>query len=70
MNNKNYTWSFITNMFFAATGAASANLLANVVYRNKYCTIDWRDLALLTSIGATLGVHYAKTGKPFLLSIQ
>jgi len=55
-------------MFFAATGAASANLLANVACRNRQGTIDWRDLAILTSIGATLGVHYAKTGKPFFSS--
>ena len=65
MNNNNNAWSFITNMFFAATGAASANLLANVTCRNRQGAIDWRDLAILTSIGATLGVHYAKTGKPF-----
>ena len=64
-SNKNGTWSFVVNMFFAATGAASANLLANVACRDRQGTIDWRDLAILTSIGATLGVHYAKTGKPF-----
>jgi hypothetical protein len=67
---ENDTWSFITNMFFAATGAASANLLANITYRNQYRGVDWRDLALLTSIGATLGVRYAKTGKPFFLANQ
>ena len=66
----NSTWTFVTNMFFAATGAASANLLANVGYRNQHCSIDWRDLAIITSIGATLGVHYAKTGRPFFLSNQ
>jgi hypothetical protein len=70
MSNKNSTWTFVTNMFFAATGAASANLLANVGYRNQYGSIDWRDLAIITSIGATLGVHYAKTGRPFFLSNQ
>jgi hypothetical protein len=70
MSDKNGTWAFITNMFFAATGAASANLLANVACRNRQGTIDWRDLAILTSIGATLGVHYAKTGRPFFLSNQ
>jgi len=70
MSDKNGTWAFITNMFFAATGAASANLLANVGYRNQYGSIDWRDLAIITSIGATLGVHYAKTGRPFFLSNQ
>ena len=64
-SDKNGTWSFVVNMFFAATGAASANLLANVACRNRFGAIDWRDLALLTSIGATLGVHYAKTGRPF-----
>jgi|TARA_R110002074_G_scaffold158711_1_gene315920 hypothetical protein len=57
-------------MFFAATGAASANLLANVTYRDRYGGIDWRDLAILSSIGATLGVHYAKTGRPFFLANQ
>tara|TARA_R110002074_G_scaffold143236_3_gene290111 strand:+ start:483 stop:656 length:174 start_codon:yes stop_codon:yes gene_type:complete len=57
-------------MFFAATGAASANLLANVGYRSRDGSIDWRDLAIITSMGATLGVHYAKTGRPFFLSNQ
>ena len=66
----NDTWSFITNMFFAATGAASANLLANVGYRSRDGSIDWRDLAIITSMGATIGVHYAKTGRPFFLSNQ
>jgi len=61
----NNTWSFVVNVFFAATGAASANLLANAACRNRYGDIDWRDLAILTSIGATIGVHYAKTGMPF-----
>jgi hypothetical protein len=27
--------------------------------------LDWRDLALLTSMGAVIGVRYAKTGLPF-----
>ena len=57
--------SIVCNMFFAATGAMSANLLANIACRNRYGDIDWRDLAFLTSVGATLGVHFAKTGKPF-----
>ena len=53
----------LVNAFFAGAGAASANLLANVAWRDSYGRLDWRDLAFLTSVGATLCVRYAKTGK-------
>ena len=43
---------------------SSANLLANVAWRDSYGRLDWRDLAFLTSVGATMCVRYAKTGKP------
>jgi uncharacterized membrane protein YfcA len=57
------TWDIIRSVFFAATGAASANLLTNITCRNNYGNLDWRALAVATSIGATLGVRYAKTEK-------
>jgi len=66
MNSDNSgTWSgMLVNAFFAGTGAASANLLANVAWRDSYGRLDWRDLAFFTSVGAALFVRYAKTGKP------
>ena len=55
------SWSSILkNIFFAAAGAASANLIANITCRDNYGNIDWRDLAILTTIGTTLGVRYAQ----------
>ena len=47
---------------------SSANLLANVAWRDSYGRLDWRDLAFLTSVGATLCVRYAKTGKSLFSS--
>ena len=64
MNDNSGTWSgILINALFAGAGAASANLLANVTWRDGYGRLDWRDLAFLTSVGATLCVRYAKTGK-------
>jgi len=58
MNNDNSgTWSgLLVNAFLAGTGAA--------------CRLDWRDLAFFTSVGATLFVKYAKTGKPLISSFR
>ena len=52
MNSDNSgTWSgMLVNAFFAGTGAASANLLANVAWRDSYGRLDWRDLAFFTSV--------------------
>ena len=70
-NDNSGTWSgLLVNAFLAGTGAASANLHANVAWRDSYGRLDWRDLAFLTSIGATLFVRYAKTGKPLLSSLR
>jgi len=57
-NDNSGTWSgALVNAFFAGAGAASANLLANVAWRDSYGRLDWRDLAFLTSVGATLCVR-------------
>ncbi len=70
-NDNSGTWSgLLVNAFFAGTGAASANLLANVAWRDSYGRLDWRDLAFFTSVGATLFVKYAKTGKPLISSFR
>ena len=61
--------SFLTifsTAFISGTTAAAANFIANVSWKTQHAgELDWRDLALLTSIGATIGVHYAKTGRPW-----
>ena len=62
------TWDIIRSAFFAATGAASANLLTNVTCRNV--NLDWRTLAVATSIGATLGVRYAAPGTSLLTFLK
>ena len=60
------TWtSLFSTAFISGTCAAAANFLANVTWQSQNRQLDWRDLALLTSAGAMLGVRYAKTGKPF-----
>ena len=44
MNDNSGTWSgILTNAFFAGAGAASANLLANVTWRDSYGRLDWRE---------------------------
>jgi hypothetical protein len=64
MNSDSGNWSgILVNALFAGAGAASANLLANVAWRDNHGRLDWRDLAFLTSIGTTLCVRYAKTGR-------
>ena len=60
---------FVLNKVTTTKGSVVKRVLIKS-YRNRYGSIDWRDLAILTSIGATLGVHYAKTGRPFFLSNQ
>jgi hypothetical protein len=58
--NTNRTWSgMLISAIFAGAGAASANLLGNMTYRDRYGNLDWRDLALITAVGASIGVRYA-----------
>ena len=63
-NNNNGSWSnILVDALFVGVGSASANLLANISWRDNYGRIDWRDLAFLTSIGTVLSVRYAYLGK-------
>lgn len=65
-NNSNSHFGFFTTALISGSCAAAANFLANVAWRGDQSrNLDWRDLALLTSMGAAIGVRYAKTGRPF-----
>ena len=65
-NNSNSWMKLFSTAFISGACASAANFLANVSWKTQHAgELDWRDLALLTSIGATIGVHYAKTGRPW-----
>lgn len=63
---QNSYFGFFTTAIISGSCAAAANFLSNIAWSgDRQGNLDWRDLALLTSIGAAIGVHYTKTGRPF-----
>uniref|UniRef100_A0A6C0C3M1 Uncharacterized protein n=1 Tax=viral metagenome TaxID=1070528 RepID=A0A6C0C3M1_9ZZZZ len=55
------TWSeMLVTAFFAGAGAMSANLLGNMTCRDRYGNLEWRDLALITAVGSSIGIRYVK----------